>query len=44
MASIGVDPKKALGFFNIVGKLKTLKRTGWVNNKIFEPESVADHM
>ena len=26
------------------GKLKTLKRTGWVNNEVFEPESVADHM
>ena len=26
------------------GKLKTLKRTGWVNNSVFEPESVADHM
>jgi 5'-deoxynucleotidase YfbR-like HD superfamily hydrolase len=29
---------------NLPGKLKTLKRTGWVNNKVFEPESVADHM
>jgi hypothetical protein len=28
----------------VVGKLKTLKRTGWVNNNVFEPESVADHM
>jgi hypothetical protein len=27
-----VEPRNALNFFNIVGKLKTLKRTGWVNN------------
>ena len=34
----------AIEFSRVVGKLKTLKRTGWVNNNIFEPESVADHM
>ena len=28
----------------MVGKLKTLKRTGWVNNGVALPESVADHM
>jgi putative hydrolase of HD superfamily len=39
-----VNPVKALNFFAIVGKLKLLKRTGWVNNNVFEPESVADHM
>lgn len=39
-----VDAGAALKFFNTVGKLKTLKRTGWVNNEVFEPESVADHM
>ena len=39
-----VDAGAALKFFNTVGKLKTLKRTGWVNNTVFEPESVADHM
>jgi 5'-deoxynucleotidase YfbR-like HD superfamily hydrolase len=27
-----VDPFKALKFFEVVGKLKTLKRTGWVHN------------
>lgn len=27
-----VDPTKAVNFFNVLGKLKTLKRTGWVNN------------
>lgn len=39
-----VPATNALGFFRTVGKLKTLKRTGWVNNDVFEPESVADHM
>ncbi|KAF2074329.1 hypothetical protein CYY_004350 [Polysphondylium violaceum] len=33
-----------LEFFKIVGKLKTLKRTGWVRNGIILPESVSDHM
>eukprot|EP01035_Chromulina_nebulosa_P021095 gene21095-27337_t len=39
-----INPNKALSFFHVVGKLKTLKRTGWVNNNINLPESVADHM
>jgi len=33
-----------LEFLRVVGKLKTLKRTGWVNNGVELPESVADHM
>mmetsp|Transcript_30965 Transcript_30965/g.29576 ORF Transcript_30965/g.29576 Transcript_30965/m.29576 type:complete len:198 (-) Transcript_30965:45-638(-) len=44
IVSNSVNPVKALNFFAVVGKLKTLKRTGWVNNNVFEPESVADHM
>lgn len=28
----------------VVGLLKTLKRTGWVNHGVTLPESVADHM
>eukprot|EP01033_Poteriospumella_lacustris_P001582 gene1582-1147_t len=39
-----IEPAKAVNFFNVLGKLKTLKRTGWVNNEIHLPESVADHM
>ncbi len=35
---------QALEFLRVVGKLKTLKRTGWVNNGVALPESVADHM
>jgi putative hydrolase of HD superfamily len=37
-------PGASLDFFSVIGKLKTLKRTGWVDNEIPLPESVADHM
>ncbi|GAA5986822.1 hypothetical protein JCM11641_007808 [Rhodosporidiobolus odoratus] len=33
-----------LGFFHTVERLKTNKRTGWVNQGILKPESIADHM
>lgn len=33
-----------LSFFHIVEKLKTQKRTGWVDHKVPNPESIADHM
>ncbi|KAG5723640.1 HD domain-containing protein C4G3.17 [Termitomyces sp. T112] len=33
-----------LAFFHILEKLKTQKRTGWVNHKIPGPESISDHM
>ncbi|EGC35887.1 hypothetical protein DICPUDRAFT_32675 [Dictyostelium purpureum] len=33
-----------LEFFKICGKLKHVKRTGWVNNGVHLPESVSDHM
>jgi putative hydrolase of HD superfamily len=45
--SINATPpsaSQALEFLRVVGKLKTLKRTGWVNNGVTLPESVADHM
>lgn len=35
---------KALDFLRVVGQLKIVKRTGWVNSGIHLPESVADHM
>ena len=41
---MSISPSSALDFFNIVGRLKRVRRTGWVVRKIFEPESVADHM
>jgi putative hydrolase of HD superfamily len=34
---------KLIQFFAIVGKLKTLKRTGWVKHNVPNPESVAEH-
>ena len=33
-----------LDFLQICGKLKTTKRTGWVNHKVALPESISDHM
>jgi len=33
-----------LEFLRIVGKLKHLKRTGWVKRDVAEPETVAGHM
>lgn len=33
-----------LSFFRLVGKLKTVKRTGWVYRNVSQPESVSDHM
>lgn len=30
-----LSPVNALNFIHIVGKLKTLKRTGWVHNGIY---------
>lgn len=34
---------KLLDFAFIIGKLKTLKRTGWIREKIPDPESIAEH-
>eukprot|EP00927_Polykrikos_kofoidii_P012651 TRINITY_DN15476_c0_g1_i1.p1 TRINITY_DN15476_c0_g1~~TRINITY_DN15476_c0_g1_i1.p1 ORF type:complete len:237 (-),score=50.95 TRINITY_DN15476_c0_g1_i1:235-945(-) len=33
-----------LEFLHVVGKLKEVKRTGWVRTGVKDPESVADHM
>ncbi|KAF4319295.1 hypothetical protein BBO99_00004819 [Phytophthora kernoviae] len=40
----GAKALNAIEFLRLCGRLKTLKRTGWVNNKVALPESVADHM
>jgi hypothetical protein len=32
MSDCPLLPSDALKYFNVLGKLKTLKRTGWVNN------------
>lgn len=42
--STPLSPQNSLKFFNTVGKLKLLKRTGWIHKDIPLPESVADHM
>eukprot|EP00638_Chattonella_subsalsa_P005853 CAMPEP_0117751644 /NCGR_PEP_ID=MMETSP0947-20121206/11104_1 /TAXON_ID=44440 /ORGANISM="Chattonella subsalsa, Strain CCMP2191" /LENGTH=220 /DNA_ID=CAMNT_0005570077 /DNA_START=260 /DNA_END=922 /DNA_ORIENTATION=- len=36
--------QNALNFFRFVGKLKEVKRTGWIKKGINSPESVSDHM
>ncbi|KAH9933407.1 HD domain-containing protein [Fomitopsis serialis] len=33
-----------LAFFHILERLKTQKRTGWVDHNVPEPESISDHM
>ncbi|KAJ7483290.1 HD domain-containing protein [Mycena latifolia] len=40
----GNASKDRLAFFHLIEKLKTQKRTGWVDNKIPNPESISDHM
>jgi len=40
----GDDRKDRLAFFHIIERLKTQKRTGWMNNKIVDAESISDHM
>jgi len=42
--SSGDSSSDRLAFFHILERLKTQKRTGWVNNKIPNPESISDHM
>ncbi len=32
-----------LRFFSLIGRLKTLRRKGWIDRGVHEPESVADH-
>eukprot|EP00794_Sanderia_malayensis_P012264 gene12265-13529_t len=36
--------KNVLEFLMLVGQLKNVKRTGWINHEVKSPESVADHM
>ncbi|KAF0716431.1 Aste57867_2855 [Aphanomyces stellatus] len=44
MTTRGITATSAVEFLRICGNLKRLKRTGWVNHKVNQPESVADHM
>ncbi|OGK25750.1 hypothetical protein A3C28_00265 [Candidatus Roizmanbacteria bacterium RIFCSPHIGHO2_02_FULL_39_9] len=38
-----VNPKRIVDFMILAGKLKWLKRTGWINAKMPDPETVAEH-
>ncbi|KAI5895165.1 HD domain-containing protein [Schizophyllum commune H4-8] len=40
----GNDKRDLLAFFHVLERLKTQKRTGWVDHKIPDPESISDHM
>ncbi|KAH9975797.1 HD domain-containing protein [Lactifluus volemus] len=42
--SSGDSATDRLAFFHILERLKTQKRTGWVDNNIPNPESISDHM
>ncbi|KAI0831911.1 HD domain-containing protein [Trametes gibbosa] len=42
--SSGDASSDRLAFFHILEKLKTQKRTGWVNHHVPGPESISDHM
>ncbi|XP_065220269.1 5'-deoxynucleotidase HDDC2 isoform X2 [Planococcus citri] len=37
-------PQRNLEFLELIGRLKHLKRTGWVLRKVQDPEAVAGHM
>jgi putative hydrolase of HD superfamily len=39
-----LNPKNVLEFLYTCGHLKTEKRTGWMDHKVNQPESIADHM
>ncbi|KAI7876452.1 hypothetical protein K492DRAFT_172545 [Lichtheimia hyalospora FSU 10163] len=38
------SPASVIQFLHIIQNLKVTKRTGWVDNGIKQPESIADHM
>ncbi|KAI0793865.1 HD domain-containing protein [Fomes fomentarius] len=42
--SSGDVAKDRLAFFHVLERLKTQKRTGWVDHKVPGPESISDHM
>ncbi|KXN66598.1 hypothetical protein CONCODRAFT_80447 [Conidiobolus coronatus NRRL 28638] len=43
-ANLWSNPIKLLSFFNQIEQLKKIKRTGWIENHVQNPESIADHM
>jgi putative hydrolase of HD superfamily len=44
LASAPISPSSAIQFLTLIQRLKTTKRTGWVNHGVKESESIADHM
>ena len=38
------EPSNLLDFYLLLGRLKTTKRTGWLDHNVPNPESIADHM
>jgi len=42
--STGDASNDRLAFFHLIEQLKTQKRTGWLNEKIPDAESIGDHM
>ncbi|XP_068214881.1 5'-deoxynucleotidase HDDC2 [Palaemon carinicauda] len=38
------NPRNALDFFKTVGRLKHIKRTGWVKRDVKDPETISGHM
>ncbi|KAG2011278.1 HD domain-containing protein [Coprinopsis cinerea AmutBmut pab1-1] len=42
--SVGDEDKDKLAFIHVLERLKTQKRTGWVNHNVDGPESISDHM
>ncbi|KAK0488597.1 HD domain-containing protein [Armillaria novae-zelandiae] len=42
--SSGNESADRLAFFHVLERLKTQKRTGWIDHGIGKPESISDHM
>ncbi|KAI8321523.1 hypothetical protein GQ54DRAFT_181164 [Martensiomyces pterosporus] len=42
--SLDAKASSVVDFLSVVERLKRTKRTGWINNGISGPESIADHM
>ena len=40
---VRMDDERLIGFFQEINKLKRIKRSGWVVDKVKNPESVAEH-
>ncbi|XP_022153358.1 HD domain-containing protein 2 [Momordica charantia] len=43
-ADIAASASSAIDFLTLCQRLKTTKRTGWIQRRVKDPESIADHM